>query len=79
MGLQSLVAEERGNPRSNKVEAMLVDMSAEQVDLFRTVIRNRSDYSAGQIAAALQADGFNINAGQINHYRRKLDEGTARI
>lgn len=79
MGLQSLVSEQRGNPRSNKVEAMLIDMSVEQVELFRTVIHNRADYSGRQIAAALQADGFNINAGQINHYRRKLDEGTASL
>ena len=79
MGLQALVNEGHPNPRTNKVNAMLTDMTSEQVELFRTVIRNRVDYSAGQIAAALQADGFNINAGQINHYRRKLDEGTASI
>lgn len=79
MGLQALVETKAANPKANKVDLMLADMTSEQVDLFRTVIHRPDEYSAATVAEALQADGHSINAGQINHYRRKLREGSARI
>jgi len=79
MGLQALAGSGIKNPRANKVDLMLLDMSTEQVDLFRAVIRDELSYSAPAVAEALRADGFDINGDQIRHYRRKLREGSATL
>lgn len=79
MGLEALAKSGGKNPRTNKVDLMIAAMSDKQVDLFREVIHNEVDYSAPMIASAVQADGFNLNAEQIRHYRRKLKEGSAKL
>lgn len=75
MGLSALAKKPASGARVNKVTAAIGRMSSDQKSSFKTVIVNPSEYASADIARAMQADGFEISAPQIVHYRTLLREG----
>lgn len=57
--------------KRDQVEVLLELMDPEDAETLREAIQERDHYTGGDIARALQAEGYEITAMQINHHRRK--------
>lgn len=74
MSLDELEAQ---GPRGHKVDKVQIaydELSEAKRETFKRLLDNEQ-FSAPQIATALQNEGFDVNKNQVVHFRAKIKEG----
>lgn len=61
----------KSTARQDRIEAVMRTLDPEDAETLREALADRINYSGGDIARALQAEGFDVDPGQVSYHRRK--------